>query len=154
MVESGIKQTFPSNLTDSSTTVENELGTLRFDGGNIYQYVQASDTTVATNVVSWVANSAVGTNDYKVYVAIGSVTAVAGVAVGSIATNSYGWIQVAGVAECIGDGDIAGLVQVISATDGTVDSWSDTHEHEVMGVAVENDIATSFKVQVRLKNLI
>ena len=154
MVEYGIKQTFGDNVTDTSTTLLNELNAMRFDGENIYRYVKFTDTTVATNIVSWVANGTAGTNDFTVVVGSATVTAPAGVAVSAHAADEYGWIQIAGVASCTGDGSIAALVEIISNGDGTAESWADGLEEQVMGIALEDDIAVTYAVQVRLKGLV
>ena len=89
MVEYGIKQTFGDNVTDTSTTLLNELNAMRFDGENIYRYVKFTDTTVATNIVSWVVNGTAGTNDFTVVVGSATVTAPAGVAVSAHAADEY-----------------------------------------------------------------
>ncbi len=154
MAEYGIKQTFPDKITDSSTTAQNGLGSLRFDGGNVYRYVQASDALVARNFVSFVANAAVGTEDYIVVKGSATVTAPAGVAIGVIAANSYGWIQIGGAAACVGDGSVAAGEAVVSNGDGTLDTMAAGEEHSVVGFAREADAATTLYVQVRLRGLI
>jgi len=154
MAEYGIKQTFPDKITDSSTTPLNGLGVIRWEGGNAYRYVLATDATVATNVVSWVANAVAGTNDFTVVVGSATVTAPAGVAIGTIAANSYGWIQVAGVVQCVGDGSVAALEAVVSNGDGTIDTMADGEEEQVIGTALEADVATTYYVQVKLRGLL
>lgn len=154
MPEYGIKQTFGDLITDSSTTALNGLGSLRFDGGNIYRYVKASDALVVTNFVSWVANAVVGTDDFIVVKGSATVTAPAGVAIGTIAGDSFGWIQVGGTVQCVGDGSVAALEAVVSNGDGTLDTMADGEEEQVIGCALEADIATTYLVQVRLRGLV
>ena len=154
MAEYGIKQTFPDKVTDSSTTALNGMGVLRFEGDKIYRYVKASDALAARNFVSYVANAVVGTDDFIVVKASATVTAPAGVAVGTIAADSYGWIQIGGAAACVGDGSVAAGEAVVSNGDGTLDTMAAGEEHEVIGFAREADAVTTLYVQIQLRGLV
>lgn len=154
MAEYGIKQTFEDKITDTSTTAQNGLGTLRFDGSKVYRYVKATDAVTQRAIVSHVANGTAGTDDWTVVKGSATVTAPAGVAIGAIAADSYGWIQVGGIVSCIGDGSVAAGEQVISHGDGTIDTMAAGEEASVVGHALEADIATTFYVNVRLRGLI
>jgi len=159
MAEYGIKQTFPDKVTDFSATAKNGIGVLRWEGAKAYRYIKThsdltGDALTAKNLVSFITNATAGTNDFIVTNKSASVTAVAGVAVSAIPESYYGWIQVAGPASCIGSGSVAALECVISATDGTVASCADAVEEQVCGIALEDDIAVTYDVQVMLKGLV
>ena len=154
MAEYGIKQLFPDKVTGSSTTAQNGLGVIRFEGDKVYRYVKTSGALVARDFVSYVANAVVGTDDFIVVKAAATVTAPAGVAIGTIALGSYGWIQIAGTVQCVGDGSVAALEQVLSNGDGTVDTMAAGEEASVIGIALEADAATTLYVQVRLRGLV
>ena len=151
MAEYGIKQTFPDNITDTSSTAVNELGALRWDGDKAYRYVLATDALTATSFVSWVANAAAGTNDYTVVKGSATVTAPAGVALASVTINYYCWIQVTGIATCTGDGSVAALEKVVSNGDGLLDTMAGGEEEQVVGTALEADAPA---VQVKLQGLL
>ena len=154
MAEHGIKQTFGDKVTDTSTTALNGLGVLRFEGNKVYRYVKATDAVTLRAIVSHVANGTAGTDDWTVVKGSATVTAPAGVAIGAIANGSYGWVQVGGIVSCIGDDAVAVGEQVISNGDGTVDTMAAGEEASVMGHALEDDIATTFYVNIRLRGLI
>ena len=154
MAEYGIKQTFEDKVTDTSTTAQNGLGVLRFEGNKVYRYVLAGDAITLRAIVSFEANGTAGTDDWSVVKGSATVTAPAGVAIGAIASGSYGWIQVGGIVSCIGDGSVAALEPVVSGGDGTIDTMADGEEEQVMGFALEADIATTYYVNVKLRGLI
>jgi len=154
MAESGIKQYFSDKVTDTSTTAQNGLGVLRFEGSKVYRYVKAADAITQRAVVSFDGNDAAGTDDWTVIKGSADVVTPAGVAVGAIASGSYGWIQVGGIVSCIGDGSVSALDAVVSNGDGTVDTMADGEEEQVIGFALEDDIATTYYVNVKLRGLI
>lgn len=153
MAEYGIKQTFPDKVTDFSVAAQNGLGTLRFEGDKVYRYVQANATLTARHAVSYIVNAVAGTNGFKVTNASANVNTTAGVAVSAITANYYGWIQVGGPASCIGDGSVAFGEVCVNNGDGTVDTMAATEEAAMVGVALEDDVATTYYVQVMLKGL-
>lgn len=150
MAEAGIKEYFGDAVTDSSTTAKHGLGVLRFEGANIYRYVQVVDKAVTLGDVVCAASTADGivTADRSG----GSQVALMarGVAVGSIASASYGWIIKEGYAVVQCDGSVGageGLTPHVSA-DGhadTVVAASDATgtEYQVFGFATAADAGSS-----------
>jgi len=146
MAEYGIKQTFPDKVTDSSTTQKNGLGVIRFEGAKEYRYVKVLNKALTLGDSVCAASTAEGivTADR----ADGSQTAlfVRGVAIGAIAKDSYGWIQIKGncVVQCDGGVEAGhGLVPHTTA-DGHADSViaatdTDNTEYQVFGFAMAND---------------
>lgn len=154
MAEYGIKQMWPDKVTDFSTTAQNGIGVLRFEGEKAYRYVQANATLVVRNLVSYIVNAVLGTNGFKVTNTSANVVAAAGIAISAIPANSYGWIQVSGPASCVGDGAVAFGEAVVQNGDGTVDTMAAGEEHQVVGFALEDDAVTTLYVQVQLRGLI
>jgi len=150
MAEYVIKQTFPDKVADSSTTQKNGLGVIRFDGANEYRYVQVVDKalTLGDSVCQAALTEGIVTADRSG----GSQLAllVRGVAIGAIASGSYGWIQKKGIAVLQCDGGVSageGLVPHASA-DGHADSVLATSittntEAQVFGWALEDDAGSS-----------
>jgi hypothetical protein len=75
-------------------------------------------------------------------------------AVSVIPESYYGWIQVGGIANVVGDGSVAFGEAVVPNGDGTVDTMAAGEEHEVIGFAVTDDVATTYYVDIKLKGLI
>lgn len=142
----GIKQTFGDNVTDSSTTAQNELGIIRFDGSKEYRYVQVVNKalTLGDSVCQAAITEGIVTADRSG----GSQLALLcrGVAVGAIASGSYGWIQTKGICVVQCDGGVSageGLVPHASE-DGHAESVLATSvttntEAQVFGWALEDD---------------
>jgi hypothetical protein len=146
MTEYGLKQFFPDLVTDSSTTQKHGLGTLRYEGNKTYVYVQVVNQAVTVGQSLCVASTADGvvTSDRSG----GSQLAlcVRGVAVGAIASGSYGWLLKRGVGVFAGDGSVAagdGMVPHASedgdADTVTVSSVAAGTEAQVFGFALTND---------------
>lgn len=157
MAEYGIKQMFPDKVTDYSATAQNGIGVLRFEGDKVYRYIKAhsdltGDALAARNLVSYIVNAAAGTNGFIVTNKSADVNTTAGVAVSAIPESYYGWIQVGGPASCVGDGSVAFGEIVVNNGDGTVDTWA--ADEDGIGFALEDDVATTYYVQVYLKGLI
>jgi len=146
MAEYGIKQTFPDKVTDSSTTQKNGLGVIRFEGAKEYRYVQVVDKALTKGDSVCPASTAEGivTADR----ASGSQLAfqVRGVAIGAIASGSYGWIQIKGNSEVQCDGGVAAADGLIPHA--TADGHADTvvaasnaagTEYQVFGFAMNTD---------------
>lgn len=133
--------------------------------GNAYRYVKALDavTYKAGQLAEWAdATLNYVTNDRAGGSAIGTQTAPAGLVMG-IPTSSkpYGWIQVAGIGLCEGDGSVAAGEAVVShSVDGQADTMAAGEEHQVFGVALDADstsndpLATSALFHVRLRGLV
>jgi len=142
-------------VTDSSTERLHEFGRLRFetDGGveKVYQYVQVVDAAVADGDALEVANATnpyIVSNDRSGGSSIAGVPA--GVAVGTIAANSYGWILVRGYkANAKTDGSVAAGQAVIRASaDGVLDSADSISAGKTFGTALANDTTSRGKVFV------
>jgi hypothetical protein len=124
LTEYGLKEYWPDLVTDTSTTQAHGLGVLRYEGNKTYVYVRVVDQAVTIGQSLCAASTADGvvTSDRSG----GSQLAfcVRGVAIGSIASGSYGWIQKRGVCTYAGDGSVQageGLVPHASE-DGDADT--------------------------------
>jgi hypothetical protein len=124
MTDYGLKQYFPDAVTDTSTTALHGLGIRRFEGNKAYRYVQVVDQAVTIGQSLCIASTTDGivTSDRSG----GSQLAycVRGVAVGSIASGSYGWIQYMGVCTYAGDGSVAAAEGLVphASEDGDADT--------------------------------
>jgi len=148
-------------VTSTSTTAQHELGTLREgDDGKLYRYVQNIDLTAADGWALCVANAAnphIVSGDASGGSAINSVPA--GVAVGAIPKDSYGWVLVRGYkANVLSDGSVAAGEALIkhASTDGGVDSGAAGSTvaitvHQSFGLALAND--TTSRVQALISTL-
>ncbi len=103
----GIKQTFGDLITSNSTTALNELGVIRFEGSKEYRYVQVVDLACALGDV--LTQAAITEGIVTIDISGGSSVAVfcRGVAIGVIASGSYGWIQTKGIGVVQCDGGVA-----------------------------------------------
>ena len=150
MADVGIKQFYPDKVTGSSTTQKHTLGILRFEGPNVYRYVYVVDKALTLGDCVCAASTADGvvTADRSG----GSQLALMcrGVAIGAIASGSYGWILKEGVCVVQCDGGVAagdGLIPHVSA-DGhadTVVAASDAAgtEYQIFGFAMTADAGSS-----------
>ena len=124
----GIKQTFVTALTDTSTTAKEPLGSIRFGPtGKVYKYVKYS---AGTGTVAAVAGSCVvwhgddGMADFEVTMDYTDGVLAAGILQAVIAAGSYGWIQTKGPATMVpaftagADGD---QMTTVGAADGALD---------------------------------
>lgn len=120
------KSVFKTQLTANDATAQEELGAIRQESGKFYKYVQAVDLALANGDAVEIGSTAV---DYKVTQdraggsSIGRVPA--GVAIGTITANYYGWIQIKGVHTSVkSDGSVSKGEAVVphASTNGTVDS--------------------------------
>jgi len=146
----GLKQLFPDDVDDSSTTQQNGLGIIRFEGNKEYRYVQVVDKALAAGDVACIASTADGIVTADVSGGSQVAAMARGVAVSSIGTGSYGWIQTKGVCTINCDGSVAtgsGLVPSAS-TDGVADVVDATSnvtntEYKVFGFALTQDSGTT-----------
>lgn len=148
----GIQQIFPDQLTDTNTSAVNELGTLRYEGGNRYMYVQNGNT--ATAISDQCAVAYMNAADFTVTPKTVLGGQIAGIAIADIAASSYGWIQVGGFADCTNHaGDVDDMVQaycmttagVIAAVDGTNQATA-----AVIGYGVADATSNIAKVYINL----
>jgi hypothetical protein len=118
----GIKKVFRTALTDLKSSDFEGVGTLRFEGPNVYKWVQFSGTTSAAAV----ASVCYVTTDITLSTVDGALSALpAGIAVSAVAAGSaqWGWIQVVGVVTLVNTpsgGIAAGSVLYIGSTAGTL----------------------------------
>lgn len=139
-------------LTDSSTVAQEQLGKLHIDhaSGKAYRYVRAEDAALAVgDVVEF--SDATGyevTNDRAGGSSLGRF--VAGVALGTIADASYGWIQVSGVATVKTDGGVAKGDRLVphASADGQADTVAEgstvaVTASQVFGFALATDSGTT-----------
>lgn len=96
---------FKTQLTDTSTTDTEGVGTIRKDGNKTYLWVLQNDATVtvtansAAYYVSGAMESFQVTADVSdSYGSSGAKAVAAGVYQSALADGSYGWIQVGGIA--------------------------------------------------------
>ena len=153
MAEYGIKQLWPDKLTDVSATAQTTLGTLRFDGGKIYRYIKAGPTLTGDTLSLYQTVSYITGTGFVVTNTSADIESTAGAVIVAIPENYYGWIQVSGMAILIGDGAVAFGEIVVNNGDGTVDTMAVTEEAAMVGVASEDDAATTFYVNCMLKGL-
>ena len=150
MADYGIKQFFEDKVTDSSTTAKNGLGVIRYDGAKEYRYVQVVDlpVTLGDALCQAAITEGIVTADRSG----GSQVALLcrGVAIGAIASGSYGWIQSKGIGVVQCDGAVAAgdaLVPHVSA-DGHADTVSNASvavntDAQVFGFATAADAGSS-----------
>ncbi len=148
----GLIQIPGSGFTESSTTPTNKLGALATDqNGNIYRYVLVEDAALADgDVVEYSDTSGYEvTKDRAGGSSIGRM--VAGVAVGTIADASYGWIMVSGRHDAVKtDGGVTAGDRLVphATSDGVADtevnsSTATVTSGQVFGVALETDDGTT-----------
>lgn len=129
----GIKKIFATPLDANDSTAKEEVGTLRFEGGKIYKYIQynqgaAGVDAVAGNIAYYYAAGGVGDGSY----ANGIVTSDlsdsaeigAGVLQAALTADYYGWIQIKGpaiITPALTAGADGDPLTATGATDGTLD---------------------------------
>lgn len=92
----GVKQLPATKLTSTSSVAAEEVGRVRWESAKAYRYVLAEDAALANGDVVEYSDTSGNevTKDRAGGASIGRV--VAGVAIGTIADASYGWVQVYG----------------------------------------------------------
>jgi len=140
-------------ITASSTTKKEELGIVRWTtdatvGLRAYRYIQAAaDTTVAdgtclgySDTSRFIASEDIGNSDFV-------INQVAGVGIGEIVAESYGWVQCYGYHAAVltnGDDDITdGDTIIIDASNDGVCNSTASGTPPVstpIGVAVADDV--------------
>lgn len=149
-----------TKLAANDATATDTPGAYRMAAdGKIYRYVQVVDTAVANGHVVEVADAAV---DYEVSKdrsggsSIGRIPA--GVAIGTISKDYYGWVLVKGVhTSVLSDGSVAAGEGVVphASTDGAIDSVAAgstvaVTSHQVLGFALANDTTSRAVVSVNI----
>lgn len=146
-------------VTDTSTVPQYKLGMLREeDNGKIYKYIKNIDLAVSDG---W-ALCAASVSDVNIVSGDRSGgssinTSPVGVAVGTIAQDSYGWVLVYGYkANVLSDGSVAAGEALIAhaSTDGGVDSGAAASTavitvHQSFGLAQAADTTTRVKAFIR-----
>jgi hypothetical protein len=92
-----MKQLPATKLTANDATAKEELGRVRWEGGKAYRYILKEDATAigVGDVVEFSDTTGYEvTSDRSGGASIGRV--VAGVAIGTITDDYYGWVQVSG----------------------------------------------------------
>lgn len=144
------QQAWATQLTDNSDTAKEQVGITRWEihptyGLRGYRYVQAAaDTTVANGTCLAFSDKykLVATSD----VSDADQNQPAGVGIGAITAEYYGWIQFYGYHARVitnGDDDISdGDTLILSTTDGTCDSVPSgtASTFKPLGVAVSDDV--------------
>lgn len=143
----------PGNaFTESSTGLKNRPGALAMDrDGNVYRYILVEDAALADgDVVEYSDTTGYEvTNDRAGGASIGR--GVAGVAVGTIADASYGWIMVSGRHDAVKtDGAVTKGQKLVphATSDGRADSEAagstvTVTSGQVFGIALETDDGTT-----------
>ena len=135
--------------TDTSTTAEYPVGTIVRDQATnkVYKYVQVEDAALAIGDVVEYSDTTGNevTNDRSGGASLGRI--VAGVALGTIADASYGWIQVAGLNTYVKtDGSVAAGEALVphASADGQADTvTASTTAHQVFGYSLVADTTSA-----------
>ena len=131
----GIKKVFQTSLTDVASTDLEGLGTIRFEGNNIYKWVHLLNTTATAAVVvgdsiEYAALTGYGLNKVvsdHTDAGAANTQICAGCAVGSVAgvkdTSYYIWVQIKGPVTTTKDlpGTADGITITTSGGTGTGD---------------------------------
>jgi hypothetical protein len=149
------KALFNGAVTDSSTVQEHDLGTVVELDGKKYRYVQVVDLAAANGNVVEVASASdpdVVSIDRAGGSSIGRIPR--GVAVGAIAANSYGWIQISGYKSNItSDGSVSAGEALVphASTNGSADSvTASTTAQQVFGYALADDTTSAVQGVITL----
>jgi hypothetical protein len=152
MAEAGLKQYFGDAVTDSGTTQLHGLGVLRFEGNKTYRYVKVQGGAAVLGDVLCVAS----TTDGIVTMDINGGGILApmcmGIAVGAIASGSYGWILKQGIVVVQCDGGVSAGDPLIPSANTSSDGHADTAvaasdaantEYQVFGFALTADAGSA-----------
>ena len=152
---------FLSEVTTTSTEQLAPVGTIRSyidvtHGFQQYRMVKATADIAAKELVAFAAGSSV--NAAKSAATSPAAATIAGIAVGAIASGSYGWVCCSGQVTGIADAAVTqGALIFGSATDGQLDDTSeDGIEEAALGVAITDGSGFSDgeDLVVRLSGLI
>jgi len=147
-----VDRIFNTVLTATDLTAQEELGSLRFEDGNIYKYVQFKD-----NVTASIGGPAIydGTSNYKVTVDMseGVTDAYAGVALATqgATTDTYAWIQIYGMGYGRTTDDISASTRLIPTADNILGAIT-TSDSGYLAMLMEDnatDTEATFNVFIR-----
>lgn len=103
---SGIKKIFATPLSAVNTSAKEELGTIRFEGNDVYKYVKIRNVTAT---VAGVAGDPVAyrVDEYDAHHVVLDITdadtipigagCIQGTVTGTLATDYFGWIKIKGL---------------------------------------------------------
>lgn len=133
MAQAGLKSSWTTSLTDVRTSAqgpETELGTVRFQGGKWYKYVQYSEATIAGTALKICYYLSITGNTVSCDIS-DCKTANGGIGAGqlqaTLAHLSYGWIQIKGMSQALNVDLVGGAIGNVCSTgpagvtDGTLD---------------------------------
>ena len=112
----GFKSVFVSSLTEVTTVAKDQLGDIRWEGNKVYKYVQYRATAIACIAGRMMGFFALdGHKLHQVTMdssdeAAGTIRVGAGVSVGIIPTNGFGWVQI--------KGNVKMTLAAVAGTDG------------------------------------
>lgn len=159
------KHLFKTKITANDSSQKEELGAIRrewTDGGyKTYRYIRASmaGTTAATNGVVFVCqyNHGLGCTMVTNDISSSKANLPAGVAVGALIHDYYGWIQIGGYHPAVdtdgGDDLVKGDFAIVHAsTDGVVDRTAagTAAVSKPVGICIEDDDDTNNVVALLL----
>ena len=143
----GIKKVFQGPVTQVDTTDLEELGTIRFEGNNVYKYITyhagATTTGAVGDVVGYVSTTGYANSDVTP-----DVSATDGVGAGvlkaSMTDGQFGWIQIKGAATlstAIGSGADGAAITTNGASDRAA-TIIDGHGEYQIGAVMGNSAKT------------
>lgn len=153
---------YKTELTSNDASAQEQQGVLRYElddtnGLKIYKYVQArADTTVAAGTALMYTISVTSLDDVTLDVTDGGQNFPAGVGLGAITAEYFGWIQIYGYHSAVltdaGDDISAGDTIIIDTGDGVVDSVAagTASTYRPMGIAQADDVNAADTVAVFL----
>ena len=125
----GIKKIFKTKLTEVSTSDQEGVGCLRFEGPNVYKYVKYDKG--AGSVASGAGKPCgyKGDSDSVVTCDLSDATGgFAGICTATIADAGYGWIQIYGrYASAVTSGTVNAGSAVAFTADGALTALDDTY---------------------------
>ena len=123
----GLKRVFVTALDDVSATDDEGVGTIRFEGMNVYKYVKYDDGAANLDLIP---GDVVGYVSYPNGVVTGDQSSAvdiigAGVSMGTVTVDaSYFWIQIKGLADLSQDvtaGALGNALTLVGAADKELD---------------------------------
>ena len=133
------------------------LGAIYWHEGKAYKYVQFIDdvTYALGHVCLWANDSGTAVTNDKDGTSIADTDPTAGICLRAMTADYYGYIQVSGTAEVLGDTNVAAAEYVKSHTvDGAAIVMGDTYEELAFGIALEADDLTTVLFTCALKGLL
>jgi len=142
-----MKKVWSTRLTDTSITDKEGIGAIRFEGAKIYKYVKYNSgsgpvAAVAGNMAYYHGDDAYTATAAEVTSDLTDAAAApiaAGMLMAVIATGSYGWVQIKGVATlttALTAGADGNALTAVGSTDGTLDVSALVTDH-ICAVALD-----------------